>query len=155
AFAPTLREMRLSNAAGTSFSFFSRQEPKEFRLEIGRLLAHRQLRHLRVLGLLNCSIRSDGAAALASSSTAANLNDLTIAMDPIGDEGVELLAQSPYLSRIERLTLLKNDLGLASTWVLANSPNAGVLHHLHIGTNNIGDAGVEALANSERLSSLK
>ena len=154
AFAPTIREMRLSKAAGFSGSLFGGGDFKAVCLELDRFLAHRALRHLRVFGILKCGVGADGAAVFGTSATVAGLEDLSIIQDEIGDAGAAHLAGSPHLSRVMRLTLLDNEIGADGAAALAGWTHPGMLRHLHLVKNRIGDAGIEAIANSESLSGL-
>jgi uncharacterized protein (TIGR02996 family) len=109
------------------------------------------LRRLRVHG------RMDVAAILAplASPNLANLTQLVLFNNGLGDAGTRTLALAPLLARLTALTLCCNEIGSAGLAALASSPHLARLTHLDLDGNNIGSEGVQALACSSCLGRLR
>lgn len=97
------------------------------------------------------------AAALAGSSTFAQLRQLWILGANLRDEGMRSLVESPHLTRLTSLELGGNGIGPAGIAALGSRECWPNLTHLGLGTNKLADAGAIALAGVrhwDRLASL-
>ncbi|MCA7010610.1 leucine-rich repeat domain-containing protein [Wolbachia endosymbiont of Tribolium confusum] len=86
------------------------------------------------LSLKRCYIRDEGAEALANGNLA-NLTQLDLSFNEIGDEGVKALAN---LKNLTQLNLDYNKIGDEGAKALANLKN---LTQLNLDYNKIGDEG--------------
>ncbi len=85
----------------------------------------------------------------------ANLVELHITGNALGDDGVRALAESPCLRDLTVLALRKVGAGVAAIEALARSPGVTNLVKLDLEDNPVGAAGVRALGDSPCLAGLR
>jgi uncharacterized protein (TIGR02996 family) len=140
---PRLEALDLTGSAAAPIEF----EEFTHRAELGRVRAlalgggdHLDY-HLRM--------RVHGAMLLAAMPGLANLRELHLPQQAIGDNGLYHLAHSPNLTGVEELYLARNDIGLTGTngiEDLCSSLYLNRLRVLDLSGNEIGAAGVRELA---------
>jgi uncharacterized protein (TIGR02996 family) len=113
------------------------------------------LQRLVSLYLMECSVTEAGLGIILMSPHLRHLRRLTLRDRLLSRaNGLRLLVASPSLADLTELSLTNNCLGDEGTQFLAASPNLGQLRYLDLAWCHIGDAGAEALARSPRLSPL-
>jgi uncharacterized protein (TIGR02996 family) len=112
------------------------------------------LRNLTELSLELEPIGDELAGVLAASAHFGNLRRLTLGGCRLHDEGVRALARAVHLVHLEELDLYANDITDEGVTEIASSDNFRSLKSLHLGSQAVTDAGVEALATSPRMAQL-
>jgi uncharacterized protein (TIGR02996 family) len=113
---------------------------------IRRLLTSPHCRALRSLDLSFNNIRAEGLRAAAS--TSAELIDLDLESNPLGEEGARQLASAAPLRSLGSLKLRRTNLGPGGVRVLAESANFPVLRALDLAGCFMEEEGVRLLARS-------
>ena len=108
---------------------------------------------VRRLGMPQCNLDSQSAAALAASPLR-QLDLLWMPGNSIGASGLAALAASPLLSTVTILDVTNNYVTSDGVAALARSPHVGALCSLGLELNGIGPDGAAALAASTQLRSL-
>ena len=116
----------------------------------GRALAHMAaLRGVAALSIAGASDLWDGGpkpflgprgfAALVSSPNLANLRELRVPLNAVGDEGARALAQATHLTALRAVDLRANDIGDAGATALIGAPHLRGLEHLDLRDNPLSD----------------
>jgi uncharacterized protein (TIGR02996 family) len=113
--------------------------------------------HLRNLGHLDLSdaMRYEAARDLFDSPNLANVTDLALPNNPMGDVAIRGLVRSKYLTRLTTLRLNDAALTTESGRLLAGWPGLRTLTLLYLNGNELGFAGVRALSESPYLGQLR
>jgi uncharacterized protein (TIGR02996 family) len=115
--------------------------------QLPRLLEVLPQSHVRVLGLVDCSILGRVVRALAQAEELRALSALHLPSNHMGDEGVAALASSP-LSALTILDLGYNNIGNAGARALARSSTLRSLRLLDLSGNVLSAPGGRELASS-------
>lgn len=110
-----------------------------------------QMLSLRLLGLTNLGLQTDGIVALSRSRTLAGLKSIQLASNRLSRAAIRSLATSKPFEELERLDLGSNKLGDDRVRLLATGCLTK-LQVLDLRNNQIGDEGATALIKSPMLS---
>ena len=125
-------------------------DAKFFCEEGGRLFLGTAIRRVK---FLDAAKRID---RLAQCPTLAEIRELDLCGNDLGNGGVNLLVRSPFLSDLESLDLSFNGIGDGGVRLLARASAFPHLRTLHLNDNRtIGCDGVRALAESAQLADLR
>jgi hypothetical protein len=146
-------DLRHNALAPDALAALLRRTPRLARLDLGftdcgddgaAALAAVLLPRLANLGLRATRLTPAGAVTIARSSGLADVTDLDVSVNPLGDDGSgALLAGFPNLTRLDLANAGLTDAGVARLLAL---PGVGRIRHLSLAWNPCGDAAVAAFA---------
>lgn len=115
--------------------------------ELKALFHHHKLTALRQVSLWTVGLGAKQLQELLRAPVAAQLQELHLGRNELGDRGVELLCQhSSKLLALRRLSLPENDIGSSGAQALARSSLLERLERLNLYANHIGEEGLLSLA---------